>query len=330
MHFDKSAFCGVIAPIVNPCREDEGLDDKALIDNANRLLATKIKGLYINGGTGDAEKLTLEERKLTAGILVPAVIKAGKTAIVHVGQTNLRTAVCLAEQASDLGAHAIASIPPRASWQLVQEYYKELTRTGLPVFVYYIPGVTGINAGIDDLCSLLEIPGVIGIKVSDWNVFFIHCLKRRYPDKIVYSGFDEMLVPGLMYGADGCIGTWINLFPEVYTEIYDKVKSGRLDDIAQLQKGFADFLAEGWQYGILSTFEELMNQKGYAKRCFRSPSPWRPDRFPPEALSDLMGKMNELNAAADTCNDAIAAGSVYGRKNHYLSDERGGPCSTLR
>ena len=72
MHFDKSAFCGVIAPIVNPCREDEGLDDKALIDNANRLLATKIKGLYINGGTGDAEKLTLEERKLTAGILVPA------------------------------------------------------------------------------------------------------------------------------------------------------------------------------------------------------------------------------------------------------------------
>ena len=146
----------------------------------------------------------------------------------------------------------------------------------------------------------MEIPGVIGIKVSDWNVFFIHCLKRRYPDKIVYSGFDEMLVPGLMYGADGCIGTWINLFPEVYTKIYDKVKSGRLDDIAQLQKGFADFLAEGWQYGILSTFEELMNQKGYAKRCFRSPSPWRPDRFPPEALSDLMGKMNELNAAADS------------------------------
>ena len=61
MHFDKSAFCGVIAPIVNPCREDEGLDDKALIANANRLLATKIKGLYINGGTGDAEKLTLED-----------------------------------------------------------------------------------------------------------------------------------------------------------------------------------------------------------------------------------------------------------------------------
>ncbi|MDY6306487.1 MAG: hypothetical protein SPL71_00210, partial [Oribacterium sp.] len=81
---------------------------------------------------------------------------------------------------------------------------------------------------------------------------------------------------------------------------YYKVYSGSLVEIAQLQQGFADFLAEGWQYGILNTFEELMNQKGYAKRCFRSPSSWHPNRFSPEALSDLMGKMNELNATADS------------------------------
>ena len=52
MAFDKTRFGGVVAPIVNPCGEDDSLDRGALEANLTRLLATDVAGLYINGGTG--------------------------------------------------------------------------------------------------------------------------------------------------------------------------------------------------------------------------------------------------------------------------------------
>ena len=38
---------------------------------------------------------------------------------------------------------------------------------------YYIPGVTGMTAGMPELRMLLDIPGVVGIKMSDWNIFLL-------------------------------------------------------------------------------------------------------------------------------------------------------------
>ena len=225
MAFDKTRFGGVVAPIVNPCGEDDSLDRGALEANLTRLLATDVAGLYINGGTGDAANLTQDERLETAALLVPRLLAAGKLAIVHVGQTNQRQAVELARQAAALGAHAVASIPPKKPWPQIVEYYKALAAAGAPVIVYYIPGVTGMTAGMPELRMLLDIPGVAGIKMSDWNIFLLRSVVLEYPEKVVYSGFDEMLVPGLLYGADGCIGTWANLLPDLYAKVY--ARAGR-------------------------------------------------------------------------------------------------------
>ena len=68
MAFDKTRFGGVVAPIVNPCGEDDSLDRGALEANLTRLLATDVAGLYINGGTGDAANLTQDERLETAAL----------------------------------------------------------------------------------------------------------------------------------------------------------------------------------------------------------------------------------------------------------------------
>lgn len=294
MKFEKSRFEGIVVPIVNPCKADDSLNFTELEANLTRLLASEVMGLYINGGTGDAANLTQNERMETASLLIPPLLTAGKLAIVHVGQTNQRQAIALAQQAIDLGAHAIASVPPQKSWPLIVNYYQALAATGAPIIVYYIPGVTGITAGLAELRRLMDIPGVIGIKMTDWNVFLIRSLTLEYPEKVVYSGFDEMLLPGLLYGATGCIGTWMNLFPKLYTKVYEVVRSGNVDAVRPIIDEFTAFLAVGWHYGILDTFEELMRIKGYAQRCFRQPSGWRPGKIPAEIRNGLMTRMRTL------------------------------------
>lgn len=296
--FDKERFKGIIAPIVNPCKEDDSLDWEALEAGFERLANSSVRGLYINGGTGDSAKLTQAERLDIAAYMVPRLKEKGKLAIVHVGQTTQREAVELAAQAAALGADAVASIPPKAGWPQIVQWYQALAATGAPVIVYYIPGVTGMTAAMPELRLLLDIPGVVGIKMSDWNIFLLRSVVLEYPEKVVYSGFDEMLVPGLLYGADGCIGTWANLLPDLYAKVYARVRAGGADAVKPVMDEFTAFLAVGWNYGIIDTFEELMRARGYAGRCFRRPSAWEPGKVEPAVLADLLARLQRLEDMA--------------------------------
>ena len=121
-----------------------------------------------------------------------------------------------------------------------------------------------MKACLPELLKLLDIPGVAGIKMSDWNIFLLRSVVLEYPEKVVYSGFDEMLVPGLLYGADGCIGTWANLLPDLYAKVYARVRAGGADAVKPVMDEFTAFLAVGWNYGIIDTFEELMRARGGA------------------------------------------------------------------
>ena len=129
--FDKKMFEGIVAPMVNPCFEDDSLDMEGVKKNLDRLLATDVAGLYINGGTGDAANLSQQERLDIAAYLVPRLLEKGKLAVVHVGQTSQRQAVELAKQAVELGAQAVASIPPKKPWPQIVDYYKALCAMSL-------------------------------------------------------------------------------------------------------------------------------------------------------------------------------------------------------
>ena len=291
-------FRGAATALLTPFRPDGSIDFPAWDRLLERQLDAGIAALVICGTTGEAAALTQDERLETAALLVPRLLAAGKLAIVHVGQTNQRQAVELARQAAALGAHAVASIPPKKPWPQIVEYYKALATAGAPVIVYYIPGVTGMTAGMPELRMLLDIPGVAGIKMSDWNIFLLRSVVLEYPEKVVYSGFDEMLVPGLLYGADGCIGTWANLLPDLYAKVYARVRAGGTDAVKPVMDEFTSFLAVGWNYGIIDTFEELMRARGYAGRCFRRPSAWEPGKVEPAVLADLLARLQRLEDMA--------------------------------
>jgi dihydrodipicolinate synthase/N-acetylneuraminate lyase len=107
--------------------------------------------------------------------------------------------------------------------------------------------------------------------MTDWNLFLLRRLLIERPDIVVYNGYDELICLGMLYGAQGSIGTWQNLFPEMYVKIYNLMKAGETNAAADIQKTFMDFLNIGWKYGIVEVFEALMREKGYADRCFRKP-----------------------------------------------------------
>ncbi len=200
---------------------------------------------------------------------------------------NLREQYNLPEGLSDYDAYRLIAIRFELDLRNID---------GMPLDNY----ILAEDVEASQLASIIEldIPGVIGIKMSDYNIFLMRSVMLEYPDKVVYTGLDEMLIPGLFYGADGSIGTWGNLLPNMYSKAFAKVRAGDVDSLKPLMEEFTAFLAIGWNYGIIDTFEELMLAKGYANRCFRHPSSWNPGKVPQDVLDDLIARMDKINAIA--------------------------------
>ena len=154
------------------------------------------------------------------------------------------------------------------------------------------------NEKMGKYCLYMSVNG------DDWNSVIVMLTADSiegpyaYGGPVVYSGFDEMLVPGLLYGADGCIGTWANLLPDLYAKVYARVRAGGTDAVKPVMDEFTAFLAVGWNYGIIDTFEELMRARGYAGRCFRRPSAWEPGKVEPAVLADLLARLQRLEDMA--------------------------------
>ncbi len=143
----------------------------------------------------------------------------------------------LAEHAAKIGADAVSSIPPaNCSQSLLVSYYSDIAKAGkLPVFVYHYPMLTGRNPTVDEMLELLDIPQVVGLKLTDWNLFFMKRLLIARPDTIVFNGFDQFLCPALLYGAQGGIGSAYNLFPKLFLGIYQAVQQGDIARAMDLQ-----------------------------------------------------------------------------------------------
>jgi len=264
---------GILPAVASPCDEKDVFLDEQFASLITALYRDGVNGVYVCGGTGDGYKMRLEERKRAAEIAVEISREFEGTVIVHVGTLSSRDTIELAAHAAEIGATAVSSMPPANSdhSQLVS-YYSDIARAArIPVLVYHFPGLTHRTPTVDEMIELLEIDGVVGLKLSDWNLFFMKRLLLARPDTIVFSGKDEFLCPALLYGAHGGIGTWYNLFPKPYVGIYHAVRQWHIGQAMELQNRLLSFCDFALRYGLAPVFELLMRRRGFGPNCFRRP-----------------------------------------------------------
>ncbi len=295
---DKNTRFGGILPAL-ACPSDD--NDRFLEDLFAKIITSvwqsDIDGLYVCGATGDAYKMRLDERKRAAQIAVDLSREHDGTVIIHVGASNSRDAMELAEHAADIGASAISSMPMIVGGHdQVVSYYTDIARaTQLPVFVYHVPILTGRYSSLDELLQLVDIPGVVGLKYTDWNLFLMKQLLLARPEISIFNGFDELLLAGLLYGAHGGIGTHYNLFPQLFVEIFRNFKSGRIDRAMELQNLLLDFSNIAWKNNVPAVFQSFMRERGLAPHCFRRPSP----QVGPNSFESIEPELSKRIAAID-------------------------------
>ncbi len=301
--FTMQQMTGVIPAMITLFDENENVDVQRTRNMVEFLIGRGVDGLYLTGSTGEGFLMDHDERKLVVETVVDQV--AGRIpVIVHVGDIGTKKSIALAKHAEAAGADAISSVPPfywKFSNEDIYNYYKDLAAsTSLPLVVYSVP-LAG-SLGVDLIMKLAELPNVQGLKFTGKDHDQLAFLKANLSeDFIIYSGCDEMALSGLAVGADGIIGSFYNVMPELFTAIYQAVKSSDLKRGLRLQRIGTEIILECIKYDYLALMRNMIFWQGvdagFSRRPFRN--------YTDEELSDLKQKLLAIRDRYQVTNEEV-------------------------
>lgn len=228
---------GILSALVTPFTADGGLALDAVPALVEHQLAQGIAGFYVGGSTGEAFLQNLDER--AAFLAAVAKAAAGRCRLVaHVGAVATADALALGGAAAEAGYDAISAIPPfyyDFSRDELKAHYRALgAAVPLPLIVYNFGGRVGRLTN-DDLLELLDEPKVVGVKHTSQDLYLLERFKRHRPEAVIYNGFDEMCLAGLIMGADGAIGTTYNFMGDLFVRLAKAFADGRIAEAQRLQ-----------------------------------------------------------------------------------------------
>ncbi|GEQ05943.1 N-acetylneuraminate lyase [Staphylococcus gallinarum] len=262
----KKELTGLFAALLVPFDENGDIKVDGLREIAKNAIETEqLDGLYVNGSSGENFLLNTDQKKQIFKIAKDAVTDDTKM-IAQVGSLDLKEAIELGKYATELGYDAISAVTPfyyPFSFEEIRDYYFDLIEaTQNDLIIYAIPDLTGVNISIDQFESLFNHERIIGVKYTAPNFYLLERIRKAFPNKLILSGFDEMLVQAAISGVDGAIGSTYNINGKRARQIFEAVHQGNVAEAYQLQHESNDIIETVLELGIYPTLKEVLKTRG--------------------------------------------------------------------
>ncbi|WP_203339148.1 N-acetylneuraminate lyase [Planococcus beijingensis] len=235
---------------------------------------SEVDGLYVNGSTGENFLISTEQKKQIFEIVKDEVRDQVKL-IAQVGSLNIEEASDLAKFVTDLGYDAISAVTPfyyKFDFEEIKDYYNTILEgVDTQLIIYSIPALTGVNMNLEQFGELFENEKIIGVKFTAPDFFLLERLRHAFPDKLIYSGFDEMLLSASVLNVDGAIGSTFNVNGKRAKQIFTLAQSGKIDEAREIQKVTNDLIEEILNNGLYQTIKEMLKTQGVNAGFVRKP-----------------------------------------------------------
>lgn len=224
---------GLLTALATPFNADESIDVATLRKVVDRSVDAGVNGVVAAGSTGEVGSLSSDERLL----LVDAVIEAtaGRVPVVaQTGATTTAEAIRLSQAAQKSGADVLMLLTPfyePLSEAETVNYIKDVAGSvDIPIMLYNIPPVTGINLTPDTVRSLAtEVDNIRYIKDSSANWEQALTLIHDHSDVIgTIVGWDVYAYSALVEGAVGVMAGAANVVPRELVTVTRLIAEGDL------------------------------------------------------------------------------------------------------
>ena len=258
-------FKGIFPALLTPFDSDNRINNKALEELIELNIKKGVTGFYIAGSTAEVFLLSGEERKELYKT-VKSIVGDRATLIAHVGAIGTDLTIEYAKLAEKLGYDAISSVAPfyyKFSFDEIKQYYFDVVGTvSLPMIIYNFPGFSGVNLSCAQMGEFLSDDRFIGVKHTSNDYFALSQYKMAFPDKVIYNGFDEMMLAGLSMGADGGIGSTYNFMAEKFIKLVELFKANKMEEADALQKNINKRIVALCDVGVMAGEKAVLCEMG--------------------------------------------------------------------
>lgn len=237
----KPYFGRLLTAMVTPFNADGSVNYAAGADFADWLLANGSDGLVVEGSTGEAATMDMDEKIKFMQSIVARV--NGRAKIVAGAGTNCTAStIDLVKKMEACGVDGVLVVGPYYNKPTQEGYYQHFAAvakaTKLPIIVYNVPGRTGGNIAPETVARLAaDFSNIVAIKEAAGNVAQTAELYRVLPEDFsIYSGDDGLILPFMSVGACGLISVLANVNGNLLQQLMQAYSEGRVKDAADLNK----------------------------------------------------------------------------------------------
>lgn len=276
-------FRGVYPAIITPMTPDGEINETAFREVMEYNIRAGVHGFWVAGGTGESILLTEDENGRIAEAAADQNRGRVKN-IMHVGAATTAQALRQAERAARAGVEAICAVPPffyHGPDDDIVEYYRAVgAATDLPLFIYNLPGATGVEITPDLADKIQEkVPQLAGLKHSAPNFWNIPHFVKMGLD--CFTGSGMLMVPALTLGAAGTIDGPPCAAPEPWIAAWDAYHAGDIKAAEAAQERANEMYPPLLSAGYLPAIKALVGKR----LCIDCGSPRPPA---PQLTSEIM------------------------------------------
>jgi dihydrodipicolinate synthase/N-acetylneuraminate lyase len=230
---------GAFAAALTPLSEDgTALDPGAVAPYAEFLAAGGLDGVFVLGTTGEGILLSSPERREVAARFAES---RGRLALaVHCGAQSTEETAALAAHAAELGADAVAVIPPPYFPLDEAALAAHLAAAAaacdpVPFYAYEFAARSGYAISLAVIERLRErAPNFRGLKVSDapWERLEPYLLLDGLD---VFVGAEALIARGLGEGAAGAVSGLASCYPDVVAALVADPSPERSEEASRLR-----------------------------------------------------------------------------------------------
>ena len=237
----EAYFGRLLTAMVTPFNEDGSVNCEAAADFAEWLLANGSDGLVVEGSTGEAATMFMDEKIEVLKAVVERV-NGRAPVIVGAGTNCTASTIELVNAVEACGVDGLLVVGPYYNKPTQEGYYQHFAAvaksTTLPIIVYNVPGRTGSNIEPKTIARLAaEFPNIVAVKEAAGNVAQTAELFRVLPENVtIYSGDDGLVLPFMSVGARGVISVLGNIGGQMLQDVMQLYSEGKVAEAAELNK----------------------------------------------------------------------------------------------
>lgn len=210
-------FAGAFPALTTPFHEDGSIDFETHRQNVRRVEQDGVHGVVPVGTTGESATMSHDEHVEVIEATVDAVDDV--PVVAGSGSNNTREALELSRRAADAGADGLLLISPyynRPEPAGMERHFRTIAdEVDLPQVIYNVPGRTGRNIAIETAAALATHENIVGYKAASGDLNRVAEVIERTRDEnfAVLSGDDQLTLPIMSMGGQGCISVAANVEP---------------------------------------------------------------------------------------------------------------------